>query len=596
MRRLSNRAWILLMLAICLAVTASAAGFVLSRPGAQAAAAPGSGSAAPASPGSAQARADLGRMQSLLNTGSVQAQSALLVPPLKFAPGSGPVFPAGTAVTIRPGTLRSDGQFGTVQADLSGGKAATLGLYSVQGHWRLYHVAAGSAQTTAKVTAHPGGPVTAQLLSSVKRNACPAPETVGTRVPVILIHGYTGSPKEWGSDYDTASMFFKIDMMHGTYVSAFDYSQDSTNWVTDQAIGPDFASYIHCVAQASGATHGPGKVHGFGKVIVVAHSMGGLATRYAANYGDTEDGITAKMVTDDLAAVITIGTPNTGTQLASIGDIGRSPLLCGTSQFKLAWTDTKWCQDFRALAGMSAFGGQITALPELPSSIPLHAIAGDETVLHPLGSAITILPLLGDGLVLTSSALHALPQWSQSVATVSCTTLANPLGPCWHGALPRNLEVEQKVYDIIHVYVQAYRPPAPAAPALGGDAYWLAGGGKWYHHGMGFQISRGPLGLTGTEYWNEYGTIVNGQIHLAFTSNADGSLTGTYTTSATYTYVQGGPADYPDVPNPDPSSPQKGQVITLMPVGPHYAKKVEPVGWAGLCQEGMAHPWDYCGA
>jgi len=34
---------------------------------------------------------------------------------------------------------------------------------------------------------------------------------------------------------------------------------------------------------------------------------------------------------------------------------------------------------------MSTFGGQIAALPELPSSIPLHAIAGDETLIEPSG-------------------------------------------------------------------------------------------------------------------------------------------------------------------------------------------------------------------
>src|SRR6266496_2531962 len=86
MRRLSNRAWILLMLAICLAVTASAAGLVLSRHGAQAAAAPRSGITAPP-PGTTQARADLTAMQALLNSGSAAQQAALLAPPLKLASG-----------------------------------------------------------------------------------------------------------------------------------------------------------------------------------------------------------------------------------------------------------------------------------------------------------------------------------------------------------------------------------------------------------------------------------------------------------------------------------------------------------------------------
>ena len=300
MKRLSPRAWLLLMVALGLVVSISAASIVLSlKPGSSAQPTAGSAAAAPSGPppGSAQARADLSQMQTLLNSGSVSAQSALLAPPLKFAPGSGPIVSAGKTVTIRPGTLRSDGQFGLVEASVSNGTTDTLGLSAVQGHWRLYAVKAGSVQTKAKISAAPGGPVRAQLLSATSY-ACPDLSMIGKRTPVVFIHGYTGKPSDWGSDYDPASMFFKIDMMHGTYVLAFDYSKASTSWVTNQAIGPDFASYIDCVAQASKTAHGPGKV------IVVAHSMGGLATRYAATKG-----VNASTVAGDIAMVITWVSP-----------------------------------------------------------------------------------------------------------------------------------------------------------------------------------------------------------------------------------------------------------------------------------------------
>jgi hypothetical protein len=72
--------------------------------------------------------------------------------------------------------------------------------------------------------------------------------------------------------------------------------------------------------------------------------------------------------------------------------------------------------------------------------------------------------------------------------------------------------------------------------------------------------------------WNAYGTIITGHAQLAFTSNADGSLTGTYTTSATYTYRQGGPSDYPD--QDYSGAPQKGQTIQLVPVAPYHAKTI----------------------
>ena len=85
MTRRRKRGRLLLVLALCVAVAAAAAGFVLSsKSRAQSAAAPGPGgvTTAPSAPqpGSMQARADLGRMQSLLNTGSVAAQAALLAP------------------------------------------------------------------------------------------------------------------------------------------------------------------------------------------------------------------------------------------------------------------------------------------------------------------------------------------------------------------------------------------------------------------------------------------------------------------------------------------------------------------------------------
>jgi pimeloyl-ACP methyl ester carboxylesterase len=453
-----RRARFFLILTFCLAVAASAAGLVISRQG---------GSQAQAAvPGSASTRADLGTMQAALNSGSASKQAALLVPPLKFAPGSGPVFPAGTKVTIRPGTLRSDGQFGTVRADLPGGKSDTLGLYSVQGRWRLYRVAAGSAQTKATITAQPGGSARARLLSATSY-ACPDLSTIGKRTPVVLIHGYTGKPSDWGSDGDPASMFYKIDSIHGTYVLTFDYSKDSTQWVDYPAIGPAFADYIDCVAQASRDAHGPGKV------IVVAHSMGGLVTRWAAILSDK-----AHTVTRDLARVITIGTPNTGTALAGAGDVAHQ-LLCGKSDAWLAPqagpAPGSFCASWTAWAGMSSFGSEIKALPELPPGIPLDAIAGDESIRFSLGDATmgtVVLPLYGDGVVSTSSALHMRPKGNRddSSAIFACTTLANPLGPCWHGALPRNLDVEQHVYNIIHVYVQAHQPAAPAPAATPSSA------------------------------------------------------------------------------------------------------------------------------
>jgi hypothetical protein len=113
--------------------------------------------------------------------------------------------------------------------------------------------------------------------------------------------------------------------------------------------------------------------------------------------------------------------------------------------------------------------------------------------------------------------------------------------------------------------------PAPAAQ-LGGTAYWLQGGGGWHVHGMQLQISQGPSGLTGTETWNEYGNVIMGTAHLAFTPDPDGSLSGTFTDSTSLTTTPG--ADTSGWPGMNPEDPKQGDTIRLVPVTRDYARVV----------------------
>jgi hypothetical protein len=250
-----RRARFFLILALCLAVAASAAGLTVLLHGRdRAAAASGPAAASPSPrPSSTQARADLTGMQAALNSGSVSAQAALLVPQLTFAPGSGPIVPAGKTITVLPGTLRPDGQFDTVRARVSDGTIVTLGLHLTGSHWRLYAVQAGSAQTRARVA---GPPATVRLMSAVVDNHVPAKEEIGTKQPVILIHGWNGDPSSFGSigedgKPDPASMLGRISSVPGVWASTFDWSVTSGRWVTDQANGPDFTRYVNRVALAS---------------------------------------------------------------------------------------------------------------------------------------------------------------------------------------------------------------------------------------------------------------------------------------------------------------------------------------------------------
>ena len=182
-----------------------------------------------------------------------------------------------------------------------------------------------------------------------------------------------------------------------------------------------------------------------------------------------------------------------------------------------------------------------------------------------------------------------------------------------HGVLPWNRDIIAMVRDLIRAYVAAHPAPVPAsAPAatpspvqaLGGEAYWLAGGGKWFVHGSGIQISRGPSGLTGTVSWNAgpynapslmAGPMCEGLISLAFISQPDGSLAGTFTTDATYTPWTG-----TSIGNfrPAPNAPRKGQTVTLTPIAPMYAKSAPGgsspaaygLGNPYLCQDGLTEP------
>ena len=585
------------MVVLALAVSASAAGLVLHlNKGSTAQAAPAPGTTTPAAPppGSAQARADLTRMQALLNSGSASKQAAILPPSVAFVPGSGPVFPPRTTITIRQGTFRSaGGSAGTVQAVLSDKTAVTLELHSAKGHLYLYDVKAG-AQTSAKVTSRSAGPVTAQLLSKIvpgdvlPPNQVPTQDQIGQKTPVIFVHGFNESAANWSDGPDGKDMLSNVDKINGVMSLRFDYSSGTADkWVDNPANGPALATYIKKVAQASLA----GKGHG--KVVIVAFSMGGLLTRYAATTGGAGG---------DIGMVITIGTPNAG----SFAGDGRT-LLCYNGVVLPAIADQfvpGICTQWSAASSMGVFSPQIWLLPKLPSSIPVvHAIAGDETLVWTIWSkgtwsAKAELPLHGDGIVPTWSALEKRSGGQENTVD----TFTNPLNAgdvsVWHLQLKSNSRVIAKTVYYITVYVQA-NPPAAVAPALGSEAYWLADGGRWYVHDGTLQISRAgatdsEADLTGLWSWNDYQNTVWGHAVLRLSVQQDGSLAGTFVGSATYTLHDGSPAQgYA----PQPDAPTDGQAIKLVPVGPMHAQVVGGYfGNTNWCQAGLADASRYCGA
>lgn len=196
----------------------------------------------------------------------------------------------------------------------------------------------------------------------------------GGRVPVLMVHGYASGPRMWTDG--SPSMEKVLEAIPGAYVAqAFDYQAAHYAWVTNPAIGPKLAVTIDCLARASREGGGAGKV------IVIAHSMGGLAARYAANQV-----IDGRRVADELGLVVTLGTPhqgslwgNAGTSVATsfcegtVGNLTFNPLL-GILMSK------DECLGNLAMKGLSHNSKELQALPPFPSSVPVRAIAGDTRI------------------------------------------------------------------------------------------------------------------------------------------------------------------------------------------------------------------------
>ncbi len=217
-------------------------------------------------------------------------------------------------------------------------------------------------------------------------------QKAGSR-PVVLVHGWTGAPME-----ATAEALRK---QFGDRISTFvyDYSHWSSYWASDEHIAPCLASYIGQVSSAYG------KAGGDSKVIVVAHSMGGLAMRYAV-----ADGASAKpSLASVVPYIITMGTPSLGSPW------GGTMFPKGKEYLQKV---------FGAADPPGASGGDCLAKhekgqalpkncgdlpPWLPSGVQLTQIAGDITVDRSLfGLKLYSIPLFSDGIVPVPSA-HGYP-------------------------------------------------------------------------------------------------------------------------------------------------------------------------------------------
>jgi pimeloyl-ACP methyl ester carboxylesterase len=196
---------------------------------------------------------------------------------------------------------------------------------------------------------------------------------LGHATPVLLVHGFREDSTVFTKgSHGSPSLVSAIRTALGSQVqtAVFDYRLVNTAWVTNALIGPSLASCVTWLAQRSDAQGGPGRV------IIVAHSMGGLAVRCAldATCGTNANGPSAdpKLV----GLVVTLGTPNTGShpQYFPPGIDAVVQYYCSSNP---ACDDLLIARTSQAAQAMAPGSHDLAALPWLPPGVPVDALAGD---------------------------------------------------------------------------------------------------------------------------------------------------------------------------------------------------------------------------
>lgn len=253
----------------------------------------------------------------------------------------------------------------------------------------------GTSPYLIRLTGTDGDPVRNPVLLVHGWLSTAMPEAEAGPRPVTTSTGIANSPfsrpVEWSSDgepaVDLRSLQERLTELPDTSVFAFDYSSIAALWVGHTATSPALAGAIECLAALSGE-----------KVDIVAHSMGGLALRYAL--GGSDEGVTAHV-----GQVITVATPNEGSEVASVvSGIGEAteavfssasvlaqialPAVVGICNREMESDARVGCDippSVRTVFAVAGDGGQalragsveLSSVPAWPTSLRIHAIAGD---------------------------------------------------------------------------------------------------------------------------------------------------------------------------------------------------------------------------
>jgi pimeloyl-ACP methyl ester carboxylesterase len=319
------------------------------------------------------------------------------------------------------------------------------------------------------VLAGPGGLAPARADDGLDHSCA---TSLGGTLPVVFVHGWRKNAHDW----DTGA---KRVLSPGVTPIQFDYEKQHTNWVTDPHIGPALAKLILCLGRNSELSNGPGKV------VLVGHSMGGLAIRCALQVSCSQ----VIGAADYVAQVITIGTPTHGSYLrygGTAGEVARMALdlLCegirtgvtGKTASSAA-EEQNLCQSFLTNDAAVAFNdgsSELKALRAETPQTPVLAIAGDIKLdMAVVFGRYTVAH--GDGVV-DQRSQHS---WATETADVDCGRIV--LGgsvtdfgyalrgdddqfsnyKCWHMAEPGNADVLRIIRDKVNAVNAALPRPDP---------------------------------------------------------------------------------------------------------------------------------------
>ncbi len=329
--------------------------------------------------------------------------------------------------------------------------------------------------------------VAAGLSSASEVLAAPACTDPGAKTPVLFVHGLASDASVFDSgNIKLSSVVKELDAV----VDRFDYHAVAKKWVTNPLIGQALAERIVCLADRSRSAGGPGKV------IVIVHSMGGLALRQAADM--TRDG---SKIASRVALAVTVATPHRGSWLegaltanttgAISGAVfkavyGGARLLCQGAtppgvDAALTLLNADLCGILSDPAGEAALAmrpdsDQLKALPALPNTLPVLAAAGEvRLVANLFGEVVPLGGDVGDLVVRTNSAtaFAGNPDAGGGTVVRECDMdayeIATGLGwnYCTHGGLLSDPEVNSRINSAIRTALARLRPVKLAADGLG---------------------------------------------------------------------------------------------------------------------------------